>query len=64
MKTNPTESAIRDKMKAVKAEWDGAPDSDKKDASLKHYEAAQKAHREQNDEDANRELDEAVKALA
>lgn len=64
MKINPSQSAIRGKLKAVKAEWDGAPAGDKKDSSLAHYEAAERAHQDNNDEEANRELDRAVKALA
>lgn len=32
-----------EKLKSVKAAWDKAPAGPKKDASLKHYQAAEKA---------------------
>jgi hypothetical protein len=56
--------ATTEKMKTVKAAWDKAPSGAKKDASLKHYEAAKKAETAKNDADCVRELDAAVKALA
>ena len=58
----PTTSA--DKMKSVKAVWDKAPAGPKKDAALKHYQAAEKAQTAKNDTEANRELDAATHALA
>ncbi|MEW9922341.1 hypothetical protein AB2B41_22305 [Marimonas sp. MJW-29] len=36
-------------MKSVKAAWDKAPSGPKKDAALKHYQAAEKAHTAKND---------------
>ena len=55
---------VADKMKSVKAAWDKAPSGPKKDAALKHYEAAGKAHAAKNDADTHKELDAAVHALA
>ena len=55
---------VADKMKAVKAAWDKAPSGPKKDAALKHYQAAEKAHAAKNDADAIKELDSATRALA
>ncbi len=53
-----------EKMKTVKAAWDKAPSGAKKDSALKHYQAAEKAHKEKHDDVAIRELDMATKALA
>lgn len=64
MDTNKASTPTDDKMKAVKTAWDAAPAGPKKDASLKHYEAAQKARTAKNDADCNRELDAAKHALA
>lgn len=60
--TKPTN--VADKMKAVKAAWDKAPSGPKKDAALKHYQAAEKAQTAKKDADAIRELDAATRALA
>jgi len=60
---NRTPSAV-DKMKTVKAAWDKAPAGPKKDAALKHYQAAEKAQTAKNDAECIRELDAAVHALA
>ena len=60
----PEQNKTADKMKSVKAEWDKAPAGPKKDAALKHYEAAEKAHTAKNDADTNKELDAATHALA
>jgi hypothetical protein len=51
-------------MKSVKATWDKAPAGPKKDAALKHYQAAEKAHTAKNDAETNKELDAAAHALA
>ena len=51
-------------MKSVKAAWDKAPSGPKKDAALKHYQAAEKAHTAKNDAETNKELDAATHALA
>ena len=40
-----------------------AVDSPKKAAALKHYQAAEKAHEAENDEEAHKELKEASRAL-
>jgi len=53
-----------DKMKAVKAAWDKAPAGPKKDAALRHYQAAEKAQAAKLDAECIRELDAATKALA
>lgn len=52
------------KMKTVKAAWNKAPAGAKKDASLKHFEAAQKSHAANNDADTNKSLDAATHALS
>lgn len=60
-----TEStATADKMKSVKAAWDMAPSGPKKDAALTHYQAAQKAHTDNNDAECVKCLDAAAHALA
>jgi hypothetical protein len=53
-----------DKMKSVKAAWDKAPAGPKKEAALKHYQAAEKAQTAKNDAECSRELDAAAHALA
>lgn len=53
-----------EKMKTVKAAWDKAPAGPKKDAALKHYQAAEKAQLEKHEGEANRELDAATHALS
>lgn len=55
---------VADKIKTVKAAWDKAPSGPKKDAALKHYQAAEKAHTAKNDGQAHRELNAATHALA
>lgn len=54
----------QEKMKSVKAVWDKAAAGHKKDAALKHYQAAEKALTAKNDSECNRELDAAKHALA
>jgi hypothetical protein len=53
-----------EKMKTVKAAWDKAAAGPKKDAALKHYQAAEKAMAAKHDGECSRELDAATKALA
>jgi hypothetical protein len=53
-----------EKMTTVKAAWDKAAAGPKKDAALKHYQAAEKAKTAKNDAECIRELDKAVHALA
>ncbi len=60
---SPSTTNTADKMKTVKSAWDAAPAGPKKDAALKHYEAAQKAQTAKNDADCNRALDAATHAL-
>lgn len=50
-------------MASVKSAWDKAPEGSKKATALKHYQAAEKAHDADNDEEAHRELKEASRAL-
>jgi hypothetical protein len=51
-------------MKSVKAAWDQSPAGPKKDAALKHYQAAEKAQAADDDTACVRELDAARHALA
>jgi hypothetical protein len=60
----PEQTKTADKMQSVKAAWDKSPAGPKKDAALKHYKAAEKAHTAKNDADTNKELDAATRALA
>jgi hypothetical protein len=60
----PEQNKTAEKMKSVKATWDKAPAGPKKDAALKHYQAAEKAHTAKNDAETNKELDAAKHALA
>lgn len=55
--------STEEKMKSIKAVWDKATAGPKKDAALKHYQAAEKAHTAKNDAECNRELDAAKLAL-
>lgn len=57
-------TSTRDQMKTVKAAWDKAPAGPKKDAALKHYQAAEKAHTANNEADCVKSLDAAKAALA
>jgi len=50
-------------MASVKAAWDKPPEGPKKATALKHYQAAEKAHEAENDEEAHKELKEASRAL-
>lgn len=59
----PEVNKTAEKMTSVKAIWDKAAAGPKKDAALKHYQAAEKAHKANNDIDTNRELDAAKHAL-
>ena len=59
--TNMT--AANEQMNTVKAAWDKAPAGPKKDASLKHYQAAEKAQTAKNDVECIKELNAAKSAL-
>ena len=61
---SPEQTKTVEKMRSVRAAWDKAPSGPKKDAALKHYQAAEKAHKAKNDVETNRELDAATHALA
>lgn len=52
-----------DRMKTVKAAWDKAPSGPKKEASLKHYQAAETAHKASKEADCIKSCDAAAKAL-
>ncbi|MBR9778282.1 MAG: hypothetical protein GYB52_02950 [Rhodospirillales bacterium] len=52
-----------EKMKTVKAVWDKAPSGPKKEAALKHYQAAETAQKAKNDPECIKSLDAATKAL-
>ena len=62
MSTNNSAST-QDQMKTVKAAWDKAPAGPKKDAALKHYQAAEKSHAANNDTECLKSLDAAKAAL-
>jgi hypothetical protein len=55
---------VSEKMRTVKAAWDKAPSGPKKDASLKHYQAAEEANRAKNNAECIKELDAATRALS
>ena len=59
----PQNNKTADRMTSVKANWNKAPSGPKKDAALRHYEAAEKAHKANNDAEANKELDAASAKL-
>lgn len=63
MQKNDAATATSEKMKTVKAAWDKAPSGPKKDAALKHYQAAEKAGTAHDDATTNKELDAAAHAL-
>ena len=58
------QNTTAEKMTSAKAAWDKAPAGPKKDAALKHYQAAEKAHRAKNDAETNKSLDAAQRALS
>ena len=60
----PETNKTAEKMTSVKAAWDKAPAGPKKDAALKHYQAAEKANVAKNYAETNKELDAATHALA
>lgn len=59
---NPIDATT--KMQTVKAACDKAAPGPKKEAAMKHYQAAEKAHTAKNESDAIRELDKATHALS
>ncbi len=64
MQTNSPSQSTAEKMTSVKAAWDQSPAGPKKDAALKHYQAAEKAQAANDDTACVRELDAAAHALA
>lgn len=63
MDSKTPKTATAEQMKTVKSAWDAAPAGPKKDASLKHYQAAEKAQTAKNDAECIRHLDAAKHAL-
>lgn len=61
--TTNAPAATADKMKSVKAAWDKAPAGPKKEAALKHYQAAEKAQTAKDDAAVTKALDAATAAL-
>jgi hypothetical protein len=64
MDGTPQTPTTAEKMKTVKAAWDAAPESPRKDAALRHYRAAQLARSAGRDGECNRRLDSAAHALS
>lgn len=60
----PANNLITERMTAIKASCDKAAFGEKKTAALKHYRAAEAAHKVKDDMKTNRELDAAKHALA
>ncbi|WP_137703236.1 hypothetical protein [Marimonas lutisalis] len=60
----PEQNKTAEKMTSMKAAWDKAPSGPKKDAALKHYQAAEKANTAKNDAETNKELDAASEKLS
>lgn len=63
MSTNDKFTSTQDQMKTVKAAWEKAPSGPKKDAALKHYQAAEKSQAANNEADCLKSLDAAKAAL-
>jgi len=63
MDSKTPNTATAEKMKTVKSAWDAAPAGPKKEAALKHYQAAEKAQTAKNEAECIRELDAAKHAL-
>ena len=67
MATSPTPAPAAtsgaEMMKTVKAAWDKAPAGSKKDAALKHYQAAEAALKANNEADCVAALKQAQAAL-
>ncbi|WOI52187.1 hypothetical protein [Parvularcula sp. LCG005] len=63
MSSEKTNSNAEEKMQAVKATWDKAPAGPKKDEAFKHYSAAEKAHKANDNKLCMTELNAAEKAL-
>lgn len=60
----PEQNKTSEKMTSVKAAWDKVPAGPKKDAALKHYQAAETAHTAKNEAETNKELDAATAKLS
>lgn len=53
-----------EQMKSVKAAWDKAPEGPKKEVALAHYQAAERARQDKNDDRIRSELDMATEVLS
>ena len=62
--TDSISTKTTEQMKAVRVAWYKAPMGTRKDAALKHYQAAERARTARNDADCIKELDAAALALA
>lgn len=62
-KPTPTNENTAAKMKTVKASCENAPAGAKKEAAMKHYQAAEKAQQQKNPAEATRKLEAATLAL-
>lgn len=62
--TNSPAQGTADKMKSVREAWEQAPAGPKKDAALKHCQAAETAQTAKNERECIRALDAAQHALA
>ena len=60
----PEQNKTAEKMTSVKAAWDKAPAGPKKNAALKHYQAAEIAQMASNEAETNKELDAASDKLS
>lgn len=60
----PDTNKISERMTSVKAACESAPAGPTKDAAMKHYQAAEKAHTANNEAETNKELDAASSKLA
>ena len=64
MDSKPPLTNTADKMQSIKSACDAAAAGPKKDAALRHYQAAERAQKANRDGECNRQLDAAKYALA
>ncbi len=60
----PEQTNAVEKMNSVKAACDKAPAGPKKDRAMKHYQAAEQAHKASNYAETTKELDAAHQAIS
>ena len=63
MAARPPDPTTAERLEAVKAACDAAPDGARKDTALRHYRAAAKAQAARHEGECNRRLDAAAHAL-